>query len=266
MRICVFGNSHLGMLAAACHAAPPEGAELVFWGKRGLCSTDFSLNGSTICAETADLRSSLGKLGVPDEIDLARFDALVFVGMTASVFTVAGLVSAHHVYGWPGTDKILSGSGHGPGFLSRSALADGLVRATEDDAAFRILERLRSATDAPAVVVPQPYPSVRAVRDNSKYTSLRQVLERGIGAEAVAVLSDSYQVAFGRLADTRVLLQPPGTVVHGFLTKVKFTRGAVRINFETKQSRKDILHANAAFGRLALVRLLDHFSSKHLKD
>lgn len=261
MRACVLGNSHLGMLAAAFNEAPPENTELVFCGKPGLVSSDFDLKGTILSAGTAGLRDHFEKLNTPEHLALSEFDMIVFVGLTASVYDVSGLVSAHRVSGWPRTEELLrkndGNNSDSLPLLTQSALLDSLIEITKTRTTFELLRRLREVTDIPAFIVPQPYPSTRVLRPGNKHPTFKRIYRDGDGAHAVAALVQSYETAFGGIGDTRLLVQSPRTVSHSFLTRRRFSRNSVRINHEAKQSPDDVLHANANFGRTVMNRLFE---------
>ena len=259
MKICVIGNSHLGMLAAAYLEGPPKGAEFVFWGRPGLKVTDARFDGPVLVAEESELKSRLAMMGTDEALDLSKFDCVVLVAMSVSAFAVSGLLTAHRVFGWPGTEPLMA---EGPEpmvvpMISQSALHASLVAKSQRGTAYGMVKRLRAVSDCPVVIVPQPFPSVRALDVEDKYHVFKRVQRNGEGAQFAQCLQAALCASFKGFSDVTVIEPANRAHVHGFLTKKKFTRGAVRFNPDAKQPQRDILHANAGLGHIMMRRVLD---------
>ena len=259
MKLCVIGNSHLGMLAAAYLEARPRNLQLTFWGKPKLQVTDFCLTGMELCAEDPMLKTRLRSMHAPDNLKLSDFDAIVFVAMTASMFTAARLLSTHRIFGWPEAERSMrTNTGSGPfdyPLLTASALRSSLIAGIKDNVAYQVSEEIRQQSDLPIIFVEQPYPSERLLKIDGRHKTLKRVQEFGQGRLLAKALNRALQEATGDLAQVSFIGQPQRTVVHGFLTRDRFTREAVRFDPQIKQHEQDILHTNIAFGHIVLRRI-----------
>ena len=103
MKLCVIGNSHAGMLAAAFRDAPPEGVDVTFFARQGKGLDQVRLRAGELRMPNREARKAMGRMGMPGRIRVNAFDAFVIVGMTATVFALAPMVSGHAVLGWPST-------------------------------------------------------------------------------------------------------------------------------------------------------------------
>ena len=85
-----------------------------------------------------------------------------------------------------------------------------------------------------------------------RFSAFRQLRHRGEGGAAATLLRQVQIQVFGQTPGVTVLEQPGETILHGFLTRAEFMRGAQRLGSATDQPETDILHANTAYGRLML--------------
>lgn len=254
MKLCVIGNSHVAMLVQATREAAPEGLDLTFFARQGRGPEGVRLKGTEMFALHKALQQSLARMGMPDRVDLATFDGFVLVAMTASVFSMSGMVSSHAVHGWGNNEDERP-------LMSRAALEASLRTSIVDNIAHRMLRKIRRVSDKPVLLVPQPFPAEAAIAPGTRFPALREIHDRGIGPQAVAALRNAHVDVFGDMAGVHLLTQPDDTVVQGFLTAEPFTRGAGRLNPEGRQPEDDLLHANAAYGRHVLDQIAGAFEA-----
>lgn len=264
MKLCVIGNSHAGMLAAAFRDAPLPGVDVTFFARQGKALDQVRLRAGELRMPNRDARKAMAKMGMPGRIRVDAFDAFVIVGMTATAFALAPMVAGHAVYGWPSAMAEIEASGRtGRPLMSVAALTAALRAAIEGNTACGMIAKIRRQSRAPILLVPQPYPSVDVLARKDSFQGFRQLHRRGDGAAAAAVLDAAHREVFGPMAALRYLPPPGGTVAEGFLTQSRFTRGATRLDATGQQPDADILHANAAYGALVaqqIARELEEFS------
>ena len=263
MRLCVIGNSHVGMLRAAARGLGPDGPELTFFAKAGAGLEKARIRGSTITATDPDLRAAQARFGMPAAVDVATFDATIFVAGTASIYSALRILQSFRVSGWPSCDvEREDGASCGSNQRERALVSEPAFVATLADEARRgfshtFASALRRASSGPMYLVPQPFPSER-VFDTARprdYGFLRARMN-GDGAAIAAGLKHAIDQAFGDIDDITVLHQPQDTVAHGFTTARAYARDAVRVDGDTPQHATDLLHVGPAFGQRVLARVV----------
>lgn len=264
MKLCVIGNSHAGMLAAAFRDTPLPGAEVTFFARQGKALDQVRLRAGELRMPNRDARKAMIKMGMPGRIRVDAFDAFVIVGMTATAFALAPMVAGHAVYGWPSAMAEIEATGQtARPLMSEPALEAALRAAIEGNTACAMIAKIRKHSRAPILLVPQPYPSEDVLARKDGFLGFRLIHRRGDGVAAAAALEAAHTRAFAPVDALHILRQPSETIAHGFLTASDFTRGATRLNVTGKQPEADILHANAAYGRLVagqIEAMLEGFS------
>lgn len=260
MRLCVIGNSHVGMLRAAGRAPEAEGLSLTFFAKAGQGLERARIRGSVIAAIDPELSAAQARFGMPGEVDVADFDAVIFVAGTASVFSAMKILQTCRVSDWP-SSKLASAPGEAnePSdrqLVSNSVYSAALADWTRAGVSYQLAQALRAATDVAMFIVPQPYPGAQVLDSHGpRYAAFRRIQADRDGAALAAGLSRALDLAFADIPDIRVLHQPKDTVAHGFLTDAAYTRDAVRVDGDTTQLQSDVLHVGAAFGSRVLARV-----------
>lgn len=259
MKYCVIGNSHVGMLRAAARLEGADTASITYFAKAGAGLDRATVRGSVIAADDPALAAAQSRFGMPREVDVSQFDAVIFVAGTASVFSALQVLQGFRISGWPSERGDRAGDAAGPRnrrLLSNAAYVDVLVDRTRSGVSYQFARALRPATERPMFVVPQPYPSERILEmDGPQGVGPRRVLSDGDGAALTAGLVRAVQRAFDEIEAVSVLAQPEDTVVHGFLTARGFGRDAVRVDGNTPQDQMDFLHVGPAFGLRVLERV-----------
>lgn len=256
MKLCVIGNSHAAMILSA-HKSQPDMCQLTVFARPSMEDGDIVLEGTILRPNSAEFAERLAELGTPAVVDLRDFDAIVFTGMTASMFTASQFLQAHMIYGWPATQSILEQSGPAARqVLSLSAYQVALAAIVAQSQTGRLCALLAKQDIAPVFVIPQPYPSVRVLSLKGKSPILKRLQRDEEGTLVAAELERMHHHIFDPMPGIEYLPQPEETIEHGFLTRSGYNRNAVRLNVDMRQSRNDILHTNAAYGKLYLDKIL----------
>lgn len=273
MKICVIGNSHVGMLRAAVRELGPEGPDLTFFAKAGDGLENATIRGSVIAARDRDLRAAQARFGMPEEVDVARFDAILLVAGTASIYSALRILQECRVSGWPSCatrrELIIGPDTIGPDtigpdtapqdkpLVSEPAFVAALADQARAGVSFRFARAFRRAGDVPIFLVPQPYPSERVFESTRpREYGFHRVRANGDGAALSTCLARAIDQAFGGIGNLTILHQPADTIAHGFTTARAFTRDAVRVDGHTAQHATDLLHVGPAFGKQVLSRVI----------
>ncbi|WP_219928984.1 hypothetical protein [Pseudoprimorskyibacter insulae] len=239
------------MLIAAHRKFGPAGLDLTVFAKPAMEPEDAALDGTVLTAKTDAMRDRLAQMGTPDHVDLAEFDAVVFVAMSISVFTGLRIAQAHHVEGWPGR-------GNAPlAELSSAAYRTSLTALAQDSLPGRMATALQGQINAPIFIVPQPCPAEGILTMPRRFPLFARLANDGNGPALLADLRAGLEAAF---AGVHLLHQPEDTIAHGFLTRQRFSRGAVRLNVDASLPPDDFVHANAGYGRVVLERITPQIS------
>ena len=256
MRVLVFGNSHAACLMEAWREGKvAAGHEVEFFVRSGSGVTGYALTGSRITAESEALAGFLAKLGLPAEHDLAGFDALAVVASEVSMFPLVQVLNIYRVLEW-----------RQGGQTDRPALTEAVLRmafseALMDTGAARLMADLRKVpvlAGRPIHLLPQPFPSERLMTMGRipAGAGFRRLVREGMAARAAAVYAEElarFAARFGAVLHP----QPAETVARDCLTaEVYSTRARRLFDLGKLQPQGDILHANLAYGRLALAQVL----------
>ena len=267
MKLAIVGNSHVGMLKAASDRAAYADVRFGWFANAGRGLQGVSVQGSRLVAGTKRLRANLQKLGLPDELDVDAYDATVLVGTTASALNAAYILRNHVVGRWlaPKTAASLlereAVGGGVPQFLSEDGFVAALVDIIRANLTYEFVRELRRATQAPLVVLPQPFLSEMVLSpDAEKYKVFNRVQHLGVFAETARALSMAHVRAFEGFDAVHVLEPPEETIANGLFTQQKYTQGSVRLDQSRAHVAADMLHANAEYGALCLDNVVNQFS------
>ena len=262
MKLCVIGNSHVGMLRAAARDLGPDGPEITFFAKAGAGLDKATIRGSVMAANDPGLKAAQVRFGMPAEIDVSAFDAAIFVAGTASVYNALWILKNFRVSGWP-SDFAPSGKHNlaEPDTAQRALVSEPAFIAALADVArmgisFRFAKTLRKASAVPMFLVPQPFPSERVFdTGRPREFGFLQVRRGGDGVALAAGLTRAIGQAFEEIGNVAILYQPKDTTAYGFTTAHAYTRDAVRVDGHTPQHGEDLLHVGPAYGRRVLDRV-----------
>lgn len=256
MKLCIVGNSHVGMIVAAIAARNDTQTDLTIFARPSMIHSDIAVEGTTLIASSDELIHRLKAHDTPTEVDLSQFDAVLFVGMTASVFSAAQVIGYHSVHGWPATAKLLEAPG--PTYrqiISLSALQWTLRANIAESQTGRLCKALEPCGIGPIFVVPQPYPAMRILTVQRRYPIIKRLHRDQEGILLAQELEHWHHDFFDPMKGIFYLQQEPDTIEAGFLTRTAFTRNAVRLNIERKHKKNDVLHTNGKFGQRVLERI-----------
>jgi len=253
MKTLVLGNSHVACVIQAWRQSPfSNGREMSFFVKSGGLS-EFTVSGSEISAASSDFSSFLERLSLPKTVDLATFDTIALVGSELSIFHVVNILNRYRVLDWPMRQD-----------LATPALTEGVLRLALSEAlnqsnGGRILKLLRGIpqlADKKIAVLPQPFPSERALGSKGSGIGFRRLIKHRAAKPAAAIFSEELFALCNRYGAV-YQPQPRSTITHDCLTVNHFTEAARRlINLEQVQPVDDIIHANVAYGNLLVDQIL----------
>lgn len=264
MKLCVIGNSHVGMLRAAHRALGDDALDIAYFAKAGGGIGRATIRGPVIAADDPGLRAAQARFDMPEALDVSRFDAVILVAGTLSIYSALAILQDHDVSGWPSTRAPGPGTGPAGGrsprparhLVSEPVFVAALADQARDGYGYRFAAALRRATDVPIFLVPQPFPSERVFETARPHEyGFVRARQSGDGPAIATCLRRAIDRAFGALPDVTVLHQEPDTVAHGFTTARRFTRDAVRVDGDTAQHPTDLLHVGPAFGTRVLARV-----------
>lgn len=263
MKLCVVGNSHVGMMLGAWRSgrdALPEALDLTFFARPGQGVEPSALEGSVLSAATPAMAERLEALGMPTRVDLSAFDGVVFVGNSASAFQGISMLQDHRVLGWRSSRSLVQTLREPLAppakfqLLTPEAYLAALVGAIRAGRTYGLVSHLREVSSIPAYVVPQPHP---ALAISEKRGLFRRFRRSGDTPAVAGALATAHQAAFADIPDLTIVPQPADTVTDALFTADEFTRGAVRLDGDRKQARRDVLHANRHLGERILSAIAE---------
>lgn len=251
------------MLRGAQLESPLANQSITWVAKAGTGLKGAELEGTELFFKDPQLIEALNQHGMPERVDLNSFDALVFVGDTASVFNAGQLLQRHSVSGWPSAEPMLRKIERTGGvpfrrqMLSQSAYLAALSRIIESGVTYELVSQIRVVTDIPICIIPQPYPGAQLLKiEGKKNRALKRVIEERGGEYLSEILRNAHANTFSKFTGVSILYQPEQTIEYGCLTGRAFTRNAVRIHTDMKQPARDIIHSNPTMGHLVLEQIL----------
>lgn len=252
MKLCVIGNSHVGMLRGAMQRPGAEEIALTFFAKAGNGIDRATIRGSVISAEDPDLAAAQERFGMPGEIDVDGFDGVIFVAGAVSVFHAMKIPIRHQVFGWPSQRRMPNSLP----VISKAAYVAALADQARAGVSYRFARALRAASTVPMFLVPQPYPNAKVLKSiEPRDLIFRRIHVAGDGPALTAGLARALDRIAGEIDGFSVLHQPEETIAEGFLTAPAFTRDAVRVDGNTPQHGADLLHVGPAFGARVMERV-----------
>ncbi|MEN9408891.1 MAG: hypothetical protein RL216_865 [Pseudomonadota bacterium] len=256
MRVLVLGDSHAACLIEAWREGGWDGAHaLAFFARPAGRPFGHVIAGGRITAGSGAFAQFLAGLGQAAAHDLAAQDAVVIVGCGVSLFPLVRVLNVYRVLGW--TDRRVA---EDVPALTESVLRVALAEALDASVAARLVAELRgdpAMAGKPIHLLPQPFPSERLMTaGGATGAGVRNLVQRGLGTAMGDVFLEEVE-RFAARTGMELHVQPPETVRRGCLTAEPFIQGARRlVNLAVAQRKEDILHANAAYGRLMLQQLL----------
>lgn len=239
MKICVFGNSHLGALKIAANAAGSETrtpADFLFWGAAGKNFPEIKLVNGKLVSPTPAYSRQVADGRVTD-LDVTRFDAIVLYGCHVDFSRISNRVAI-----------LLQNSGNLSHGFRKEIVSDLLGKWWNGLGLIKMIPGLMSVIGArPCLFYPHPLWSEGA----SSVTDLRLEVE---------ILAEVHDLAQARLQPIGVQMrrQPEMTVIGEIATKQQYSFGSVKLNTQgAEHPATDFVHMNQDYGALVLVDILE---------
>jgi len=253
MKVLVLGNSHAGCLMHAWkHRVDSERDTITFFVKSGSLS-EFSIVESQISATSSEFCSFLERLSLATTVNLDAYDTIVIVGSELSIFSVVSIINRYRILDWPMKQDVATPA------LTEDVLRIALAEAVDQSSGGRILRmlyELPTMRSKKLIIVPQPFPSERALISKTGGFGFRRLIRHRAAESAVRVFNEEL-VAFCSRFGALYQPQPGNTIVHECFTANAYTSAARRLaNLDQMQPSEDIIHANAAYGQLIINQIL----------
>lgn len=252
-RLCIIGNSHVAAFASAWKTLRERRPDLAitFFAARGALLAELVVRGGALEAKDPVLRKTLRWVSDGrSSIVAADYDEFWLVGLRFGVETImpvyAGFRADSHAAD-PSRSPVSD-----PAF---AAAAAGLLRGSP---AVDVYRKLRTITQSPVRLFPQPNPSIAALDARDARTAPFRLAAR---AGDATQLWRQYRDAREEIAVETGLTyrdQPDDTREGGIFTRAEHARGSVRLTpgLEREHQDRDTIHMNADFGALMLERYL----------
>lgn len=254
MRVCVIGNSHVGMLIKSLAETPQDDLTCHFFAAPGAGPDVFAITpAGVLSTDDPALVKQFATFRMSTAVDLAACDLIVVVAMMASLFQIKPLLGDHVIHGWPGSRAALRNGKSG--LLSEPALCAGLVERIRAGLSYRYVTAIRAVQSTPILVVREPAPSATLLDVPGKHPFLKRAAASGDALACQAVLTRAHLAAFAGTDNLTILDQPAQTLTPQGLTEHGFTAGAVRLDTRFAQPGSDVLHANATYGSLIWAQI-----------
>lgn len=270
MKLCIAGNSHIGMLRAALPDALQPDVTFFATAEGKFGQTE--LHGSELVETSLKRRAVLADYGLPERVDLGSFDAVIFAGAVGGMVAALHLTAATYVSDWPlGQTAMIEARApakataqaparaplHHP-LLSGRAVEAALEVMLRQRQAHRLASALRAASDVAILIVPEPLLGAHVTEKKTPAgLRARQVKKHREGRALMASVRAARARAYGQIGGLQIIEQPEHTIEAGFLTKPAFTRGALRLDGARTHGTDDVMHGNAALGALLFQRITD---------
>lgn len=248
-RLCIIGNSHVAAFATGWKgiAADWPGIAVTFFAARGAQLGSLKARNGALSSDNREITKSLEWIsGGRASIVAADYDEFWLVGLRFGVETIMSVYEAF----WS--------EGHSPD-PSRMPISDpAFSRAAESllrqSVASGVYRKLRSISNAPVSLFPQPNPSSAAIGADEARTEPFRLAARN---HDEAVLWHQYRAAMVRVAgemQVRLCEQPDHTREQEIFTAVQWGRGATRLKpgLEREHGSQDTIHMNEKYGALML--------------
>lgn len=240
-RVCIIGNSHVAAWRVGMDLAPE-------W--ESACHTEFFAGQSDlmrhvelrdgVLVPTSELTRRRMKIvsGEKTEIPLSEYTHFIVIGLGLNTVDPVETLRDFRLppFQQPEAEA-------GP-LISRPAFAALVESLARHSTAAYIAGLVRKASDAPVVMVPQPYPSETVLN----VPHWKRLGDSGALAHVVAL----FRASAAKVAkDLRceLLLQPASTVVKGHFTDKRYSTGSTRLGADdVEHPETEPFHMNGAFG------------------
>jgi hypothetical protein len=231
-------------------APAPELGAATFVYSPGVTLGDIEVVGGRLTAtRLPELARTLERAGSPVDVAVSDFDRFVIVGLELSLGVCASVYGRFLPYDrYPARRFDINA----PQLISKSCMDAAITGLIERTGAIRVARQLRTATDRPIYIVPQPNPIEELKSVVPQTPRQKRAVAKWTPLFPEAIATEMYDVFLGlarRVAAPHritVLGQPAETLSAGF------TRAIYK-----REKQDDVRHTNAAFGR-DILRSLTH--------
>ena len=245
MRVCVVGNSHIAALKKAWDARPDASFDVVFFGAHRVSLKNVRSDGHSLVTDDAATRRSLEMTtGRPDPA--LRLDSV-------DCFVLHALINPNWVV--PYAIRLARHAADAGVVVSSGLLRAVVEEIYERSVLAHMLQVIRSGSDAPILVSPQPYLSQQVLADpvqGQRYLGLAKV-----DGHAVPSIHDAYDATLAAAAvehSFELLGQPKETIVDRHFTDHSYCLGSLRLSrhMDLEHPADDYQHMNEKYGALVL--------------
>jgi len=249
----LIGNSHLAAVASAVDLLEePDIDELGFtmdrFGLPGENMDHYEVSNGVLGPMNDEARAMAQVIAGKDEVSLKPYDFIVLSGMHFSIFLAMRVFRRFGTLDMPSLTSLGAASSHNVILASDDMVSDFLLDYFAKTNALRLARQIRATLDIPIMVVAQPRPSAKLLKDE-RFLGFRRVFDRGD-----AGFVSEYFDGMGALACAQVgaeyISQPASLIDDDFFTKDQYMRGSVRLtrSLDQPHPKEDFLHANAQYG------------------
>lgn len=255
-RICLIGSSHLACWKLAWDETKAEYADkvsLTFFGASGRGLAEANISGRTLVPHKEKLLKFIKQTsGGRNSVEIDKYTHFVIVGLEFSFSCVCSLFInfglQRHL---PIRPRIR--------LISSACLDQCLDDSLRKASALLLHKKLKSLTDHPIFIVPNPCVAEDAVKPGwsgfgVSYADFAPVVEMGY-------MQDIYSI-FERRAEKiasenelNLLMQDPHSMAFPGFTKSEYSRGGIGF-VKASSSPRDVKHMNKAYGKLCLEQML----------
>lgn len=260
VKLCIFGNSHVGALREAWIRNPGRwpGLSLGFLAAQKDHLLQTGVQDGQLVATNPESRLAFERINGRSGIALADYDGFVVAGAAICVNAILPVYRDSRWIGLPSVaanpvaDRIAE-------TLISCAAANAVMRAGLQERLGHVFaQRLRQHSNLPIFLASQPRVSQEILTAPRPALRLHNNAIRNGDAETLGHGFD--QIAtdlLGGLSCT-FLPQPAQSCTHGILTRLEYVTGARRLTaaMDAPQPKSDVLHANGAYGALVIDQIV----------
>jgi hypothetical protein len=250
MKICMIGDSHL----ASCKLGWAEishkynDVSLAWYGAPRKTLNEVRVRSGRLVALAEPARSSFVRTsGGADFIDPKDYDVFAIVGGGLKMRPAFELSNDY----WPHTFGPRADSQY---LVSEELFSTALAGTYRRSVAIKFVHKLRELGDHRIILCPQPMPS-----EGLKKPGWERFRHNGLGDRLARLVRNSIDSLRDEVSD--ILWQPDETIVQGVFTRREFSDGSIRLVSDRPHPAHDFSHMNAAFGAIAMGRLIDHLKA-----
>jgi hypothetical protein len=246
----MIGNSHVAALKTAWNNSRPKlhaGFSLSFFAVQKAMFRHIALQDRVLVPEHDDVAAQLqARSDGLDRVEIDRYDAIVMVGSGFGI----DLPDMRSLCGTLDQQRFMQVD-H---LVSQACFDAALEQSLEESPAIALIDRIRTVSEMPILMVPTPYFSERLLQSDEGRAQF-PLTDRAALARCVArARASAERVAASHGCE--VLWQDESTVAAPGFTRLAFNHGALVFNLPGARKGYDDRHGNEDFGRLAMSQVL----------